>query len=302
VQRVDGFYLYQVGYQIHPLSELRHVDSPIGKATTLEEARFPIYIAESALEALLTRSVFRLRTSNQPGYALLAAIRELKRKLEEADTAKDAARLASNIDWIDMFSITSALTAFEAVLGAELSLLHLYIVTQKAGFDTSVLIESGAHCFPADILFKVPEALSDLQQATKCLAFEVFTAAGFHLHRVNEAVLHRYWDAVTNGASRPNSRNMGDYLNAMGQRKVGDEKVKAAIRNLKDFHRNPLIHPEHSIDTADQAIALMNGVHTVVVQMLAEIPIANPPATQLTGGLAAMFANTALQLPSIEDS
>jgi hypothetical protein len=189
----------------------------------------------------------------------------------------------------------------KAVLGAELSLLHLYIVTQKAGFDTSVLIEAGAHCFPADILFKVPEAVADLQQATKCLAFEVFTAAGFHLHRANEAVLHRYWDAVTSGAPRPNSRNMGDYLNAMGQRKVGDDKVKAAIRNLKDFHRNPLIHPEHSIDTADQAIALMNGVHTVVVQMLAEIPIANPPAAPLIGALAATFANPSLPSPDSDD-
>src|SRR5882762_3759723 len=122
MQRVDGFYLYQVGYQIHPLSELRHVDSQIGKATTLEEARFPIYIAEGALETLLARSVFRLRTSNQPGQALLTAIRELKAKLEGADGAKDATKLASNIDWIDMYRITSALTAFEAVLGAELSL------------------------------------------------------------------------------------------------------------------------------------------------------------------------------------
>lgn len=284
--RVDGFYLYQVGFQIHPLSEFRHADSAIGKATTLEETRFPIYIAESALEALLSRSVFRLKTSNQPGQALLAAMRDLKGKLEAADEQKDTEKLATNIDWIDMYRITSALTAFEAVLGAELSLLHLYVVAQKAGFDTSVLIDAGAHCFPADLLFKVPEALADLEQATKCLAFEVFTAAGFHLHRANESVLHRYWDAVTNNAPRPASRNMGDYLNGMNQRKVGDEKVKAAIRNLKDFHRNPLIHPDHSIDNADQAIALMNGTHTVIVQMLAEIPLATTPNVPLTGGVA----------------
>lgn len=202
MQRVDGFYLYQVGFQIHALAEFRHMDSTLGKAITLDEARFPVYIAESALEALLARSVFRLKTSNQPGQALLAAIRELKVKIEAADATK----LESNIDWIDMYRITSALTAFEAVLGAELSLLHLYIVTQKAGFDTSVLIDAGANCFPTDLLFKAPEAIADLQQATKCLAFEVFTAAGFHLHRANEAVLHRYWDAITGSAPRPNSR------------------------------------------------------------------------------------------------
>jgi hypothetical protein len=58
---------------------------------------------------------------------------------------------------------------------------------------------------------------------------------------------------------------MGDYLNEMNQKKIGDEKVKAALKDLKDLHRNPLIHPEHSLESADEAIALMNGVHTVMV-------------------------------------
>ena len=54
------------------------------------------------------------------GQALLTAIRELKVKIEAADAANDTAKLNSNIDWIDMYRITSALTAFEAVLGVEL--------------------------------------------------------------------------------------------------------------------------------------------------------------------------------------
>lgn len=125
--------------------------------------------------------------------------------------------------------------------------------------------------------------MPDLQQATKCIAFEVSTAAGFHLHRANEAVLRKYWDAVTNGATRPATRNMGDYLAAMDKKKVGDEKVKAALRHLKDFHRNPLIHPEDVL-TADEAIALMNGVHTVMVQMLRDIPLFAPQPAQPPAG------------------
>jgi len=104
VQRVDGYYLYQVGHQIHPLSELRHQDTRTGKATNLEEARFPLYIAESALDTLLARSVFRLKTSVQSGNFLLAAIRGLKVKLEAAPDTQ------AIIDWWDMYSVTSALT------------------------------------------------------------------------------------------------------------------------------------------------------------------------------------------------
>jgi hypothetical protein len=170
--------------------------------------------------------------------------------------------------------------------------MPLYVVQPKAGYDTTVLIESGARCFPDDVWTKAPDAVSDLNQGTRCIAFELFTAAGFHLHRANEAVLRRYWDAVTKGAPRPASRNMGDYLNEMNAKGVGDSKVKSALKDLKDLHRNPLIHPEHSLETADEAIALMNGIHNVIVYMLKEIPIvaagpavaapgaAVPPATQ----------------------
>jgi hypothetical protein len=208
----------------------------------------------------------------------LYAIRRLKDKIEASSDTSSEIHLG---DW---YAITSALNRFEAVLGAELSLWPLYVVTQKAGFDITLLIENGAACFPADIWVKAPEAIADLHQGTKCIAFEVFTAAGFHLHRANEAVLRRYWDAVSNGQPRPTSRNMGDYLGAMAQGSFGDSKVKAALKDLKDLHRNPLVHPEYSINTADEAIALMNSIHNVMVHMLKEIPpVAPTPAIPISG-------------------
>jgi hypothetical protein len=132
------------------------------------------------------------------------------------------------------------------VFGAELAVLPLYGVTRKAGFALPTLIENGAACFPTEIRSKAPEALPDLEQATRCIAFELFTAAGFHLHRANEAVLRRYWDAVTNGATRPASRNMGDYLNELNKLNAGDAKVKAA---LKDRSERPSPQSSHSSRT-----------------------------------------------------
>jgi hypothetical protein len=132
------------------------------------------------------------------------------------------------------------------VFGAELAVLPLYGVTRKAGFALPTLIENGAACFPTEIRSKAPEALPDLDQATRCIAFELFTAAGFHLDRANEAVLRRYWDAVTNGATRPASRNMGDYLNELNKLNAGDAKVKAA---LKDRSERPSPQSSHSSRT-----------------------------------------------------
>jgi hypothetical protein len=248
--------------------------------TTVGQARLIAYIAEAALEGLLNRSVFNLWTSRPSGLHLLESIKQLKARVDIADDWNQP------VTWTDIYPVTSAMTIFEAVLGAELALMPLYVVQRKAGFDTAILIEAGAACFPADILTKAPDAISDLAQATRCVAFELFTAAGFHLHRANEAVLHRYWDAVTNGKTRPSSRNMGDYINEMNKQNVGDPKVKAALKDLKDLHRNPLIHPEHSLENADEAIALMNGVHTVMMHMLKEIPVVAARQPQLAPGAA----------------
>jgi hypothetical protein len=264
MQRVDGYYLYTVGSQIHPVSELRGTMPWIaeGKATTVGEASLPVMIALGALEPLLSRSIFRLRTSQQAGQRLLEAIRALKAKIDGATDQKE------ELNWLDVYQVTTNLTTFESILQAELALIPLYVVMPKAGYDTTTLIESGVVCFPDDVISKVPEAVPDLNQGTRCIAFELNTAAGFHLHRANESVLRKYWDVVSSGAARPPRGNMGDYLNEMKQKNFGDEIVRAAIEHLVKFHRNPLIHPEQNIETADEAIALMNGIHNVIVQML----------------------------------
>ena len=77
---------------------------------------------------------------------------------------------------------------------------------------------------------------------------------------------------------------MGDYLTEMNANNFGDQKVRSALKDLKDLHRNPLIHPEHSIETAEAAIALMNGVHNAMVYMMQEMPaIAPTPAIPVAG-------------------
>jgi hypothetical protein len=281
MQRVDGYYLYSVGSQIHPLSEIKGKaawETEPSKATTYAEAFLPIIVAEGALEPLLMRSVFRLRTSVQAGQKLLDAIRAIKAK------CTDSQYTTAHVDWFEAYTLANLLTTFESILQAEMALIPLYVVMPKAGYDTTTLIENGVDCFPLETAVKVPEAVGDLKEGTRCIAFGLNTAAGFHLHRANEAVLRRYWDIVSQGKPRPVRGNMGDYLNQMKQSNFGDENVRAALDHLIKFHRNPLIHPEQNIDSADDAIALMNSIHNAVVQMLKVIP-ADPDALEQVGGM-----------------
>lgn len=271
MDRIDGNYLYTVGSQIHPITELLH-------GSPAEDVFYPVLVAAGALGPLLYNSIFRLSLCLKSGEEFRTALvetRELIEKMNEEERRKP-------LDPMRIYTLRNTSQTFENVLAAELGMSNLYFVSKIRGFDTTDLIWQGWELFPEDLPGKVPEAVADLKNATRCLAFELPTACGFHLHRATESILRRYYDAVTGGKARPKSRNVGDYLKKLDDLGAGDAKVKAALRDLKDLHRNPLIHPEESIDTVDEAIGLLGNVRAVLVLMLKVIPTpATPPGTAI---------------------
>ena len=274
--RVDANYIYQAAAQIRPLAGL----TPDNRAAGPWFAA--LYAARAAIQPLVWGSVFGLRTCQASGSNLVTALDNLL-------VAYDDPQIWSEmLDVAKIAQLQHALSSFEVILAAELQMLPVYLATSKGGFDMHTLIGAGEVCFPEDLTSKVPEALPDVREATKCIAFELPTAAGFHLHRVNEAVLRRYYDAVTGGKMRPRKGSMGDYLNALGQHQVGDAKVKAALTELRDLHRNPLMHPEQSIDSVEAAIGLLGSVRTTVGYMLKEIP---EPQNNLLASVLATFGH-----------
>jgi len=196
-----------------------------------------------------------------PGNVLLQAIKKLT-----AEPNKDRV-----LHFVDTYSVTNALTNFEAVLTAEMNVCDTYFVTKKRGYDTSDLITQAEVLFPAELATKAPEAVPDIQQAGKCIAFEIPTAAGFHLIRALELVLRLYFDVVGKGEPRPNSNNMGDYLRVMVDKNLGDSKVVAVLKQIKDLHRNEFIHPETTL-TLDEAMGLLGISQRAIVYMLGALP------------------------------
>lgn len=177
----------------------------------------------------------------------------------------------------EVTQIQSAYTKFETILISELQSISSYIVTRKAGFDIAAMVDAGKVFFSTDLEAKVPSAIPDLEQAMRCIAFEVPTAAGFHLHRANESVLRAYWDHVTDGAKRPKQNNMGVYLHELEKMDKGNKSVRAHLQSIKDFHRNPLMHPEQSLETVEEAIDLMAAIRCAIGYMLKEIPVPVSP-------------------------
>lgn len=228
---------------------------------------WPVWTAEIAVDEFLNKSIFKLRQVRTCGDALLAALRAVKDSI-----FTDGKDISRQIEYMELYSLKQALSRFEVVLESEFQTLDIYLVSKKGGFDTSDLVLNGSVCFQDELSVKVPECINDIVQATRCLAFELPTAAGFHFHRANESVLRRYFAAVAPEAVMPERSPMGEYLNTLSKSNLGSPEVRAALRDLKDLHRNPLIHPSHSIETIDEAIDLMCSIRTLIGQMLKSIP------------------------------
>ncbi len=241
----------------------------------LSDVWFSLFNAESELDNLFAAEWFHPAVKNAlaPGQKLRASLHVLT---QQTDFQK-------KIEYMEAFNVTNALAEFQTVLRAELANADVYFVTRKAGFDTSVLISNAEKNFAADLAGKVPNAIPDIREAGKCLAFEMSTAAGFHVLRAVEAVVRAYWDAVAKGRKRPGQRNLGVYLKKMQDAKLGNAKVLAALQQIKDLHRNPLAHPEETLNL-EEAVGLFGISQSAINAMLKDIP---KPIPAMTGALSA---------------
>jgi hypothetical protein len=162
---------------------------------------------------------------------------------------------------------------FEIALKSALTTSPAYIITPKGAYDVNILTKNPSLIFHHDLLKLAPEVEYDVEQAAKCLAFEVPTAAGFHLHRINEAVIHRYWDARTHGKDRPEKTSVGSYLNSMkSNQHIGffEDTILSILSQINNLHRNPVLHPEISLSPR-QAIDLFGIINSSVSSMICSI-------------------------------
>ncbi|WP_420961117.1 hypothetical protein [Brucella sp. IR073] len=256
VQRIYMPYLFDTVMRLEGLSQL----APGPRSSII----FPMFVADQALDELLNRSFFSssIRSSRVAGDQLTA---RLHFQLQSH-------QMTEVVDEFAIAGITTAYQTFKAAFLAEVGVFPSYFVTQKAGFDTHTLLMNGEAIFPAHLVTKVPEAKLDVQEAARALAFELPTACGFHTFRIVESVLRRYYTALSGDAEIPeDKRSLGGVLHLMKQGKIGDPNVISALQQIKDLHRNPLAHPDVSIEL-EEAISIIGMSQSVITFMLQKIP------------------------------
>lgn len=161
-------------------------------------------------------------------------------------------------------------TRFEIILQNEFANLHTYLVPQKLGYDTTTLISSGAMLLDDETRAVIPhEAIEDMNQAGRCLAFEISTAAGFHVIRATESVIRLYYKKMVGTSPGGKNRNWGAYVKEL-RTSGADEKITAFLDHIRESYRNPITHPEETLTPAE-AQSLLGVCVSAISQMAAAI-------------------------------
>ncbi len=165
--------------------------------------------------------------------------------------------------------LNTALWAFNQALSLEFGRAPIFLVLPHGVYDTRRLINQAATSYEGYADRLPPEAIEDTNNAGRCIAFGLPTAAGFHIARATEAVMKSYMAAYQCVPLKDSQRNWGNYIQAL-EDKGANNKVLHHLGQLKDLHRNPMVHPEVTL-AMPEALSLWAMCVSVIQGMVADM-------------------------------
>ena len=152
--------------------------------------------------------------------------------------------------------------------------LDVFTVTPKAIYNTRLLIEHPDLKFPEKIRAKLPpQMLYDLEQAGRCLAFEIPTACAFHVFRGTEAVMLAYYELLATHAWTLPKRDWNIYIEQL----IKEGAPESITNRLKEIRqdRNAYIHPDVNVTLEESPILfeLCTGVVFLMGQEMSKLTL-----------------------------
>lgn len=243
MQRINVQYFYLLASKLLPIRTLEAGDKILNVFSVM-------YDAERELLSFVSNPFLPPATSYQAATDLHSALSVLTVKpfTDEPDAFE------VTLNQADVANLQHLLQCFEIVLQAEFSRRDIFAVSKKGLYSTTDLIESGEGMVSLSARERMPELILDLHAAGRCVAFELPTAAAFHLYRAAEAATKVYILAVrgTPVSDTERKRGLGGYANCLKQRDLNvDERIYTSLEQLVRLHRNPGIHPDQHISSAE---------------------------------------------------
>lgn len=257
--RINGFNFFQLGFYLKPLEDIK-------TGSKLKDEARSIYMARAWLEYFLAGIIVPITFSKHAGDELIQALKKMVPKLVQ-EVPED--KLNAVIVPSDIYAIANGLRDFQTILNTELGQLDTYFISRTGIYSTPELIERADEHFGPDIREKFSESTKlDIKQAGRCLAFQLPTAAGFHIMRATESVLKQYYKAHTN--KPPRSSNWNAYITELKKTKA-NLKVLGILDQIRDLHRNPTIHPEVVLSDSE-ALVLFGIAQSAITAMIQDMP------------------------------
>jgi hypothetical protein len=183
-----------------------------------------------------------------------------------------------------------------STLDAEAQIQVAYVLTEKR-FDVGKLVVDPESFLAKATFDKLPRlAQFDLKEAGKCIAFELPTAAAFHLLRATEDTLRSYQKVFVK-REKSDKVTWGDLLQSLRTKKrkpKPDEILLNHLDHIRKNFRNPTDHPEmvHDLDGVQDLFSI---VLDVLNRMAKELPSQKPnllPIPAATSGPGSGEAET----------
>lgn len=216
-------------------------------------------------------AIIRLSVSEGPATAVFNAYKAIV-----GDDFTKPTRTAP-ITLMEKIQLQNAISQFRPALTAELGRIDVYFVKQKGIHSTRDLIERAERGVPDPHGLLSDAAKADIQAGGRCLAFELPTASAFHMMRATETVMKTLMATAGCSAKDP---NWGNYIKAMEDVSV-DKKITHHLRQIKDLHRNPISHPDVTLDMGEAQV-LWSICISAISAMLGEIKAGHTRAVPTT--------------------
>jgi hypothetical protein len=257
VQRINLSWFTAFGEQLAPLLRFHELDHNQGKLALLTvkpSIDYLMYLSNTGAFPLSIRS-------SKPGLSELSQIVDGLLNLGDADYS-----IAFESRKYEVWIKTSEV---KTILNAELGVQPTYLVFPKRAYDTEVFISDGTKLFSDDCRAEfTDDEKYDITEAAKCLAFEVPTAAAFHIVRAVESVIRRYYHVAIGTLPKSKSRNWSVYIKRLKENGV-DLRITSVLEEIRELYRNPIIHPEIKM-SMDESLSLLGIAETAIGAMLSD--------------------------------
>lgn len=283
MKKLSLYEIFLFGKEMAPLAAVRHDQ-------LLKNSWYDLWVALIRLDQMCSDGTPLLTSSLRAANALRTAIAQVvPRELTNFRVQDD-----QTLGW-QASTISTGMQQLESVLQNDMPDIAAYVVSQKGIFRTDDLIAHAERQLSTEVRSLLPQSAEfEIQQAGKCLAYELPMACAFHLWRAVETVMSSLYEQLSGSTFQKDkiTRNWAAYIQAL--KKAGaDAKITTFLDHIRDEYRNPQTHPDERIDV-DESLRLFSVAISSIDQMLramSSLPHSNQPAA-LTGQSASALLSS----------